>query len=138
MQRPLAALSGGGTFIFAPLLGSYEELSQTWSASWARHDVIGAPAVRQFTGPDDRELSIRGGIWPEIQLPGLWRIEALASVAESGRPVTFILASGRVVGRFVIEEVTKDESLIEGLGYPGEIQFDLRLVRHSGGLSWPF
>lgn len=135
MERPLAALGG---FLFSPSQGSYEELSRRWTAVWATHEPIGTPNLRQFMGAGDRELSIYGGIWPELQTAGTWKIEDLGSVAESGRPLTFILASGIVLGRWCLEEVIKDERLIEGWGYPGEIGFELRLTLYAGGFAWPF
>lgn len=67
MSKPLAAL---GMFIFSPDTGSFEELERRWKFIWAKPDPIGGPPVKQWMGPGDQTLIIKGGIWPEIQPSG--------------------------------------------------------------------
>lgn len=136
MSFPVAAL---GEFVFAPHLGSYESLERIWTFAWAKPDPVGSPPLKQFMGKGDEELVISGGIWPEIQLPGLWKLEELAAVAGTGETLPFMLGSGRVLGLWCVEEITSTSGEIERFGFPGEIDFSITLSRDPGGLgSWPF
>ena len=137
MERPLAQL---GRFMFSPSVGSYEELERTWQITWAKPDPIGSSPVKQFMGPGDELMTISGGIWPEIQMPGMWKIEDLAAAAKTGRTMSFVLGNGRVLGQWCVEEVSEYQTLIESGGYPGEISFSISMSRDTGGGlgSWPF
>ncbi|KZL19711.1 MULTISPECIES: phage tail protein [unclassified Pseudovibrio] len=136
MSRPLAAL---GMFVFAPDVGSFEELERRWKFIWAKPDPIGGAPVKQWTGPGDQTLIIKGGIWPEIQPAGSWKMEAIAARAGSGQPMTLILSSGRVLGRWCVEEIFKKETEFVKAGSGTAMEFSINLSRYSGASSlWPF
>lgn len=126
MQHPIASLGG---FVFAPAIGSYEELERTWSFIWAKPDPIGSAPVKQWMGPGDQEIRITGGIWPELQPEGTWKIEELAATAGRGRPLPFLLGSGRALGLWCVEEISKRDTLIENWGIPGAIEFDITMTK---------
>ncbi|MEL6503500.1 MAG: phage tail protein [Pseudomonadota bacterium] len=121
---PLAAL---GSFIFSPTSGSFEELEQSWDNPRAVLDVIGGPPVKHWMGPGDRIVTISGSIWPEIQLPGLWKIDDLAAVARTGTPVTLLMAHGAYLGLWGIQHITKTDGLLQRFGFPGEINYTITL-----------
>ncbi|EFO30921.1 phage P2 GpU superfamily [Roseibium sp. TrichSKD4] len=136
MSRPLAAL---GMFLFAPSIGSYEELEHTWNFKWAKPDPIGSPPVKQWMGKGDEELSIIGGVWPEIQPSGTWKIDRLAKVAGLGVPLVFLSGSGTVFGLWCVEQIHKRDTLIEEWGIPGAIEYEIYLSKYTGGIGgWPF
>lgn len=136
MSRPLAAL---GRFIFSPDAGSFEELERRWKFIWAKPDPIGGAPRKQWTGPGEQTLMIKGGIWPEIQPAGAWKLEAIAARAGTGQPVSLILGSGRVLGRWCVEEISKKETEFVRPGPGTAMEFSIQLSRYTGGSSlWPF
>ncbi|SNY91407.1 hypothetical protein SAMN04515647_1629 [Cohaesibacter sp. ES.047] len=133
-MRPLAAL---GMFVFAPDIGSFEQLERQWQFTWAKPDPIGSAPLKQWTGPGDQTIHIRGGIWPEIQPAGTWKIEALAEQAGRGKPLSFVLGNGMVLGRWCVESISKKES--EFLSHlPAAIEFEIQMSKSTGGGQWPF
>ncbi|WP_321447337.1 phage tail protein [uncultured Cohaesibacter sp.] len=133
-MRPLAAL---GSFVFSPDVGSYEEFQRRWRFSWAKPDPIGSAPLKQWTGKGDQTIRISGGIWPEIQPTGAWKIEALAAVAGLGSPMSFVLGNGLVLGRWCVESISKRESEFQS-SRPSEIKFDIEMSKYSGGGLWAF
>ncbi len=136
MERPLATLD---KFVFSPSIGSYERMQRRWRFAYAKPKPIGSMAVKQFMGPEDDELTISGGIWPEIQPSAMWKIEQLAAVAATGKAMTLMLGDNRIVGRYHLEDIDKGEREIEGGGYAGAISFQLQLSLATGSeFQWPF
>lgn len=126
MHPPIAALGG---FIFAPSFGSFEEMEQSWETPRASLDVIGSRPVKQWMGPGDTHLNLSGSIWPEIQLPGLLKIDALAGFASSGIPLPFLMATGQFLGMWGIANTIKSSGELARFGFPGEIGFEIELER---------
>lgn len=125
-QPPLAALGG---FVFAPSIGSYESLTRRYSQPRASIDVIGAPPVKQWLGPGDSGVEIVGSVWPEIQLPGLYKLDAIAAQARRGIVHGLLLASGGWLGLFQVDEAEATDIELMRWGMPGEEQFRLMLSR---------
>lgn len=124
MHAPIAAL---GSFIFGPSVGSFEEMERRWSAPRASLPVIGGRNQKHWMGPTDGEVTITGSVWPEIQLPGLWKIDAIGALAGTGRTVGLLEMTGRFHGLWGICEVNKGTGLIQRRGFPGEITFSIVL-----------
>ena len=125
MMRPIASLS---RFLFSPHQGSYEQLEEIWRFTWAKPQPIGSPPVKQWMGPGDREIIISGGIWPELQPAGAFKLEQIAAQAGRGRPMSFLNGS-RSLGLWCVEEIKKTSSLIELGGIPGAIEFEIRMSK---------
>ena len=126
MQHPIASL---GQFVFAPAIGSYEQMELTWEFTWAKPDPIGSRPVKQWMGSGETTITIEGGIWPDIQPDGLWKIDDLAAVAGRGKPLPFLLGTGQALGMWCVETISKRSTLIMNWGVPGAIEFELTLSK---------
>lgn len=126
MIPPLAAL---GSFVFAPSNGSYEDMERTWETPRASLGVIGRSNVKHWMGPGDEFLRLSGSIWPEIQLPGLSKIDDIGAMAKTGRALPFVLATGQYLGMWGISHTSKTSSEFMHFGFPGEITFEIELER---------
>ncbi|OJJ10596.1 hypothetical protein BKI51_18830 [Alphaproteobacteria bacterium AO1-B] len=125
MDRPIASLS---RFIFSPLRGSYEQLEEIWRFSWAKPKPIGSRPVKQWMGVGDTEITISGGIWPELQPEGTFKIEQIAEQAGRGQPMSLLLGS-RSLGLWCVEEIKKTSTLIEFDAIPGAIEFEIKMSK---------
>lgn len=126
MHPPIAAL---GSFVFSPSNGSFEEMERSWDTHRASLDVIGRRPVKHWMGEGDEYINLTGSIWPEIQLPGLTKIDELAGIAKSGRPLPFLLATGQYLGLWGIANTVKTGAELARYGFPGEIGFHIELER---------
>ena len=113
---PLAAL---GRFVFAPSVGSYEELTRRYIQPPAKISVIGRRDVKQWLGAKDRVIEITGSVWPEIQRPGLFRLDAIAARAQRGATFGLLLATGGWLGTWYVDEAEATDRELEMWGYPG-------------------
>lgn len=131
--RPIASL---GMFIFSPAVGSYEEFEERWKFIWAKPDPIGSAPLKQWMGKGDNVITIRGGIWPEIQPAGTMKMEAMAAVAGLGLPFSFRLGNGMVKGQWCIEELSKKSSDYFS-DIPSSIEFEIKMSIDIGSDPWP-
>jgi len=126
MHPPLAAL---GLFIFAPSFGSYEQMSREVTSPRATLATMGGPDLKQWMGMQHDLRTISGSVWPEIQLPGMLKLEFLGEWARTGRPLPLLMGFGGVKGLFGIEGVSTTDGELQRWGFPGEITFEIQLVR---------
>lgn len=104
-------------------------MERTWETPRARLDVVGRRAVKQWMGPGDETLRLSGSIWPEIQLPGLFKIDDIGAMANTGQALPFALATGQYLGMWGIANTTKSSGEFMHFGFPGEITFEIELER---------
>ena len=126
MHAPIAAL---WRFLFSPSDGAFESLSREVTTTRASLEVMGTSNLKQWMGAHDDITTIAGTVWPEIQLPGMMKLEDIASFARTGMALPLMSGFGRIRGLFGIETVRIGEGEIELRGFPGEITFEIELVK---------
>lgn len=119
-----------GEYRFAVSAAAYEELAHTASWRWPAQERIGAPPARQYLGPGEEEISLRGTIYPAHR-GGLGQIDAMRAEAGRGRPLMLIDGDGRVWGKWCITRLEQTQRLFYAAGRPRKVEFRLTLVHYG-------
>lgn len=90
---------------------------------------MGGADLDQWMGHQAETITVAGSVRPEIQLPGMFKLAALREWARTGYPLPFPSGTGMIAGRLGIEAVGLTNGEIERWGIPGEITFEIDLVR---------
>lgn len=117
-----------GAYRFAVTTAGMDKIERTRKWRWASLDVIGAPPVKQFTGPGEDEVSIEGVIFPHFA-GGVRQVDAMSSQAGTGQPLNLVDGMGRYWGRFAITEAKETRSVLMSDGAPRKIDFTINLTR---------
>lgn len=96
---------------------------------FAKHKVIGAEPVKEFTGPDSEEIKIKGTIFPYSQSGrgGLSGISALKAARDAAIPLPLVRADGGGGGWYLIEEVEEEHDMLSPSAIGREIEFSAKL-----------
>jgi phage protein U len=123
---PVMMMLGG--FKFSIATAAYTECSRTSKFRWPKIDRYGKLATRQYTGPDEDAITLPGSIYPEWR-GGYGQLDDLRNLAAQGRPQRLIDGFGRMLGWWVIEEVTDKQTFHNRDGTPRRMDFMLTLAR---------
>lgn len=118
------------------LLGSFTDLEETHSASYAKHEVLAGRPRLQAMG---NELTqIRFGLklhWKLGDVDAAYK--GLISAKEAQQAVSLVFGSGRFVGWFVIESLTARTLLQDGRGRTAARELDVSLTEFVGDPNNP-
>lgn len=112
---------------------AYQQLSRAVSYRWARQERIGANDAMQFTGLGPETISLTGVVFPLFR-GGTGQLDAMRLAGSVGVPLPMIDGRGRVLGLFVIEEVSEEQTVFAIAGIPRKQTFSMRLSRYDGGI----
>ena len=116
-----------GEFRFAISTAAYDEITRTAEYRWPRQDRVGRTPSRQFTGPGDDTIELRGTIYPYYR-GGLGQVDAMRAEAARGEPLRLVAGTGAVLGLWSILRIRDTgRTFLEG-GVPRRIDFDLSLA----------
>lgn len=118
------------------LLGSFTDLEETHSASYAKHEVLAGRPRLQAMG---NELTqIRFGLklhWKLGDVDAAYK--GLIAAKEAQQAVSLVFGSGRFVGWFAIESLTARTLLQDGRGRTAARELDVSLTQFVGDPNNP-
>lgn len=123
-----------GPFRFSIATAAYQDLERSNDWRWPSIERIGVRSARQYVGPGEDQITMRGTIYPAFvaQRAGLDQIPQMRALADAGLPQVLVDGAGRVWGEFVIVSLREGQNVFFSDGTPRAIDFDLTLVAYGG------
>lgn len=121
-----------GMFVFSLHTAAYQELQR--QTDW-RHPTsgrVGTNPARQFAGRGEDAITLPGLLLPELAGTRL-SLDAIRTMADTGKAFPMINGSGYVMGIWVIESVSETQTLFFQDGTPRRIEFTINLKRVDDG-----
>lgn len=106
-NAPVLMMLGG--FKFSLNTAVFTEVQRGTSWRWAGQERVGQLDALQFTGPGDDRITLPGIVYPDFR-GGTRNLDDLRQLASQGRPLRLILASGEILGAWVIDHVEETQA----------------------------
>ncbi|MCX5466239.1 phage tail protein [Acinetobacter nematophilus] len=119
-----------GDFKFGIYTAAYQELNRTTQYQWGEQSVLGDWDNLQFLGPGQDTMTLTGVIFPEWN-GGTRQLDNLRGLGSLGKPQLLINGSGKVLGNWIITEVSEGQSKHAAFGVPRRQEFMINLRKHS-------
>lgn len=119
-----------GDYRFALDTAAYQRLQRSDAYTWPTQSRIGRMAASQFTGRDAATLELSGTIYPGFR-GGLEQVDRMRAEAEAGTPLLLVAGTGRVLGKWVITEITETQTVFYANGVARRRDFTLRLQAYG-------
>lgn len=117
-----------GQFVFGMSTLAYQDMQRQNQWRHPSHSRVGAMPARQYVGPGDETISLKGVLAPE--LTGKTKtLDELRSMAGTGQAWALVSGTGEVLGAYVIESINETGSHFLPDGTPRRIDFTLALAR---------
>ena len=117
---------------------SADQVSRSFSASWAEKPVIGTMPPSEFMGEGGESFTLTGKLLP-YKIGGLSELDALKAYLSKGTVVPVMRGDGTRLGNFAILSIEETHNHIMGPGIGFVIGHSVKLRRQpgttSGGLS---
>lgn len=123
-----------GTYRFSVDTAAYQSKSRTTTYRWGKQDRLGSEPWLQFVGPGDDTISIEGVIYPHYK-GGLAQLDLMRNEAGSGRPLLLLEGTGKVLGGWVIESISENETEFTKDGVAKRVGFSLELRKSETATS---
>ena len=127
---PTESLATLGGYVFGSSSATYEELRQAAEYRWALAERIGRAPARQWLGPGNETIELRGTIYP-IERRAEAELDALRAEAGSGEPLRLTLGTGEILGLWTIERISSTGSFFLPGGTPRKAEFRVRLAYYG-------
>ena len=125
--EPLMTL---GAYVFSTDSAAYDELRRVTMYRWEAQDRIGRAPSRQWLGPGDETIELRGTIYPTARRAEA-ELDALRAEAGSGEPLRLTLGTGEILGLWTIERISSTGSFFLAGGASRKAEFRLRLAYYG-------
>lgn len=122
-----------GAFKFSVSTAAYQQLTRAVAYRWARQERIGTNDALQFTGLGPETIDLGGVVFPQFA-GGSGQINKMRLQASIGIPLPLITGTGRVLGLWVVEQISETQAVFAVKGAPKRQEFNMRLARYDGGL----
>lgn len=118
-----------GDFRFCVSTAAYQELQRKNEWRWPTVERIGAKPARQYVGPGDEKISLRGIIYPHFvaQKQGLAQTAQMRAAADKGEPLLLVDGTGLVWGDYCILSLEETQTVFFSNGMPRKIEFTIEL-----------
>ena len=117
-----------GQFVFGMTTMAYQDMQRQNQWRHPSHSRVGARPARQYVGPGDETISLKGVIAPE--LTGKTKtLDELRVMANSGHAWALVNGTGDIFGAYVIESISETSAYFLPNGMPRRIEFTLALAR---------
>lgn len=129
---------GLGEFRFEIATAAYQKFSLNQSWRWPEQARINRDPALQFVGRNVGEIELEGVIYPSFK-GGLSQIEAMRTLADTGKPQQLVDGLGRVWGAWVMTEISDTRTLLADDGQPRKVEFRVKLKAYGedeGGKGW--
>lgn len=123
---------GGVQFSVEPV--NAVEVSREANADYARKEVVGAMTPREFVGPGDKTVTIRGRLFPK-HFGGMGSLETLLAMPASGSPQILVRGDGSSLGWYHVLKVRETSKWLAADGVGHDIEFEADLVASSSSAS---
>lgn len=121
-----------GDFMFSLNSAAYQEWRRSNVYRWQSQDVIGQHEILQYCGPGSETIILPGVIYPMYR-GGTGQLEKVRTIAATGKPQLLIMATGGVMGQYVIEQIEETHTTFAAFGIPRKIEFNITLRNYSAG-----
>ena len=121
-----------GMFVFSLPTLAYQELQRSTAWRHPSSSRVGTNPARQFAGRGDDSLTLPGVILPELAGSAL-SLDAIRAMADTGKAWPLVEGTGRILGIWVIEDVSETRTLFFRDGAARRIEFTLKLARIDDG-----
>ena len=109
------------------LLETPESVRQRAKWNYVEHKVLDEKSHLQKMGKSLQELTLRIRLSTAFGTDPQNLLSAIYENAESEEPLLFILGDGSLVGKFVIEEVTKEWKRTDNRGRLLDVELEIKL-----------
>ena len=117
-----------GQFVFSMSTLAYQDMQRQNQWRHPSHSRVGARPARQFVGPGDETISLKGVVAPELT-GSTKTLDEVRAMAGTGQAWSLVSGTGDVYGAYVIESVSETSSHFLPDGTPRRIDFSLQLAR---------
>lgn len=119
-----------GDYRFSMDTAAYDRLRRVNAYRWTAQDRMGRRPAMQYAGPGRETVELSGTILPHYR-GGLGQLDAMRDAAGGGEPLMLVDGRGIVWGKYVIEEISEEQSVFLRGGVPRKVGFSLRLSRYG-------
>ncbi|MDC8757497.1 phage tail protein [Janthinobacterium sp. hw3] len=120
-------------FVFSLPTLAYHELQRQTEWKHASTARVGLRDAHQFVGPGDDTITLSGWVAPELT-GSLYSLDALRTMADTGKSWILIQGSGRIYGSFRITGMTEGRTILDGKGGAKRVEFSISLKRDDDGV----
>lgn len=132
------ALATLGMFVFFTQTIPFQSIDRTQSWKHPHGSIVGSDLPpSQYTGKDPDEITIKAELRPEIT-GGDGSIEWLRKMADTGQAYPLILGTGKLMGSYVITNISDNQSELMFDSKARAISFSMTLKKvseHSFGIE---
>lgn len=121
-----------GMFIFSLETLAYQELQRQTEWRHGSTSRIGTNPARQFLGRGEDSISLPGILLPALAGSPL-SLDTLRAMADTGKAWPLIEGTGRIMGIWVIENISETKTLFFQDGAARRIEFTIALKRIDDG-----
>lgn len=121
-----------GMFIFSLETLAYQELQRQTEWRHGSTSRIGTNPARQFLGRGEDSISMPGILFPALAGTPL-SLDTLRAMADTGKAWPLIEGTGRILGIWVIDNITENKTLFFQDGAARRIEFTISLKRIDDG-----
>ena len=121
-----------GMFIFSLETLAYQELQRQTEWRHGSTSRIGTNPARQFLGRGEDSISMPGILLPALAGSPL-SLDTLRAMADTGKAWPLIEGTGRILGIWVIENISETKTLFFQDGAARRIEFTIALKRIDDG-----
>lgn len=119
-----------GEYRFSLATAAYQSLDRSSDWRWESVDRIGARPAKQYLGPGEDTVNMRGTIYPHFR-GGLGQVEAMRTEANKGEPYLLVDGTGKVWGNYCITNVSETQETFFSNGIPRKIDFTIALAMYG-------
>ena len=119
-----------GEYRFSVSTAAYQEFTHSAEFRWASQERLGRLPARQYLGPGEETISLRGTLHPHFR-GGLGQMDRMRAEAARGEPLEMSEGTGRIWGKWVITRVEETRRVFDADGAPRRIEFRLQLARYG-------
>jgi phage protein U len=117
-----------GFFVFSLTTAAYQDFKRQSAWRHPANSRVGLIPARQFIGKGDDTINLDGLLVPEL-VGDLLSLDALRSMADTGKAWPLIEGTGKIYGLYVIESLSEGKTLFFRDGAPRRTEFQLTLQR---------
>lgn len=117
-----------GQFVFSMSTLAYQDMQRQSQWRHPSHSRVGARPGRQYIGPGEETITLKGVIAPELT-GSTKTLDEVRAMAGTGQAWSLVSGTGDVYGAYVIESVSETSSHFLPDGTPRRIEFSLQIAR---------
>ena len=119
-----------GEYRFGLSTSAYQEFTHSAEYRWASQERLGRLPARQYLGPGQETISLRGVLYPYYK-GGLGQLDRMRAEANRGVSLLMTEGNGRAWGRWVITSIEETRRVFDSDGRPRQVEFRLQLGRYG-------